>query len=367
MSKRYAVRSPALERAMARAAQMQAAADAKIHPAPPNPDLLPAKPVVAPPPTLQPDDNLEWLEEVDGLFLRQHVMPLAALVGTCFEPANRFMLAPLAKGAIIPDELTSAFLYPVRAAMEAMPQPVRAAEEGGCADRVCCPLTRGFAMDFVGPVAKDAAHDAAAAADNDAEGVRPTRTTPFFSVVRESACEPCGCWPVFFTNAQRLAIFDRRGEPIARAIEPIAVCRSCWTRTFIVVGADGQLLYTLRASDCGAQNKCNFCAPTCFNESYDVDVFGPDGEYLVSATWVWPGCACGASASDRSAVIIRFPAETSGASRAALLGGVMLVEYTSMELKRAQEGNSAVARDASYPRDDPRGMPAPAVRSMQRS
>ena len=78
-----------------------------------------------------------------------------------------------------------------------------------------------------------------------------------------------------------------------------------------------------------------------------MDVYAPDGSYVTTVTWVWPGCACG-SFADRSDVIVRFPSDANYAQRAALMGGVMLVEYTSMELKRTQEGNSAVARDSSY-------------------
>ena len=61
---------------------------------------------------------------------------------------NRFMLAPLASGVALPEDLTSAFAYTVRTHMDAMPGTVRAQEVGGAMDRVCCPLTRGFSMDF---------------------------------------------------------------------------------------------------------------------------------------------------------------------------------------------------------------------------
>ena len=102
------------------------------------------------------------------------------------------------------------------------------------------------------------------------------------------------------------------------------------------------ILGTLRASDCGSFGGCNFCAPSCFNEAYDVDVFDPEGAYVGSVTWVWPGCACGGDV-DRSHIVLRFPKGASAEKRAALVGGVMLIEYTHMELKRMQEGNSASA------------------------
>ena len=300
-------------------------------------------------PALAPDaDGLEWLAEYEGLILRQHVVSLPAFSGC--EPANRFMLAPLASGTVLPDELTSAFLVPVRAAMEAVPT-LQAREEGSCTDRTCCPLTRGFYMDF-----------------SDAE------QKPYFTVVRESACEPCGCWPICYTRAQTLGVLDRRGALVARAVEPVAVCKACWTRSYLAVDAEGELLYTLRASDCGSQTGCNFCAPSCLNETYDVDVYGPDGGYLDSMTWVWPGWTCGGPA-DRSDILMRFPKGSSVTQRAALFSGTLLVEYTSMELKRMQDGNASTGssggaggQQARYAGDgDTGGTVAPTASTMDRS
>ena len=45
----------------------------------------------------------------------------------------------------------------------------------------------------------------------------------------------------------------------------------------------------------------------------------------------------------RSHIVLRFPKGASAAKRAAFVGGVVLIEYTSMELKRMQEGNSPSA------------------------
>ena len=313
----------------------------QVTPEPPQalPPVKPPAPAVTGIPGLLPDERgFEWLEEHDGVVLRQTVA-LTPLNGC--EPTTRLMLAPLAYGAELPDELSASWALPVRAAMDAEPV-LHAREYGSCTDRVCCPLTRGFVMDFA-----------------DAHGA------PYFTVVRPSAFEPCGCWPLFFTRAQALSILDRKGELVARAIEPVKVCGACWTRSFVTVDTMGEPVYTLKASECGSQAGCNWCAPSCFNESYDVDVYAPDGGLVGAATWVWPGCACGNGVTDRSNIVIRFPRGSTAEHRLALIGGVLLVEYTSMELKRLQEGTGG---SAGAPRHSVKTAPggAPANVEMER-
>lgn len=283
---------------------------------------LPPPTIVGVPALLPEERGFEWLEDHDGVFVRQHVVaPLAVCA-----PTNRYMLAPLAADALarLPDELTNTWAYPVREQMEMVPV-LHAGEVGDWQDRVCCPLTHGFNMDF-----SDAAH------------------SPYFSLERASVCEPCCCWPVLFARAQALSVLDRRGSVVARSVEPVAPCRACWTRSYLAVDADGAPLYTLRASDCGSQTGCNFCAPTCFNQSYDVDVFAPDGTFLTSATWVYTGWSC-AAASDRSNILIRFPPGSSAAQRAALVASMLLVDVTAMEIKRLHEGSGSAGarRDAT--------------------
>ena len=273
-------------------------------------------------PRLMPEDSgLEWLEGTAGLFLRQHT-GLIPLTGC--EPPNRFMLAPLTNGARLPklNELTASFAYPVGKAMESVPA-LHAREEGDCLDRTCCVLTRGFSLEF------------ADAADN-----------PYFFVDRPSRCEPCGCWPILYSRAQSLSLLDRKGALVSRAIEPVAPCKSCWTRRYVVVDPTGTPIYTIHASDCGSQNGCNFCAPSCFNESYEVDVYAPDGTYVNSSAWVWPGCNCG-GVTDRSMVVIRFPDGSDASQRAALLGGMLLIEFTAMEMKRLTDGNGGSGAPSS--------------------
>ena len=77
----------------------------------------------------------------------------------------------------------------------------------------------------------------------------------------------------------------------------------------------------------------------------------------------------------RSHIVLRFPKGASAAKRAAFVGGVVLIEYTSMELKRMQEGNSPSAsgggnadRYQSQSKQQPTAAPAgaPHVEQMER-
>ena len=80
------------------------------------------------------------------------------------------------------------------------------------------------------------------------------------------------------------------------------------------------------------------CAPTCFNEAFDIDVYGPDDQYINTSTFVWPGCNCG-GLTDLSNFAIQFPPGSTADQRATLLAGMFLVEYTVNELRRQNNNN----------------------------
>lgn len=272
------------------------------------------KPVLTGVPRLtEHDRGIQWLEHFDGLFVAQNVESLD--VGLQQVTSNAYTLAPILPDAEVPQELTTAYAYTLRAAMESV-KGLKGHETGTCFHRVCCPLTRAFDMRFV-----------------DSDG------TLFFSVERPHVLEPCTCWPFLFSRSQYLSLLDREGKIVVNAFEPVGFFKACWTRTFVAMDVDGTPLYTLRASDCGTQNGCNFCAPTCVNESYEVDVFSPEGEYINSSAFVWPGCSCGAA--DRTNLLLRFPQHADATQRAGIFAGLMLVDYTVLEILRLREGNSS--------------------------
>jgi hypothetical protein len=128
---------------------------------------------------------------------------------------------------------------------------------------------------------------------------------------------------------------------MSKAFEPVSLFKTCWTRRFMVMDENGSPIYHLRASDCGTQEGCNACGPSCLNESYNVDVYTPDGVYVNSSTFVWPGCNCGGPLSERSNLLIRFPRDSSARQRTALIAGLMLVDYTAMEVHRLKDGSTS--------------------------
>ena len=127
--------------------------------------------------------------------------------------------------------------------------------------------------------------------------------------------------------------------------------------------SDHKHILTLKASDCGTQYGCNFCAPSFINESYDVEVYSPEGEYINTSSFVYPGFTCGTQ-TDRSNLVVRFPPSLNGAGRAGLLGGLMLVEYTAMEMIRLRSFSSG-ASTGGFGKPVPGGG-APTCNEMER-
>ena len=90
----------------------------------------------------------------------------------------------------------------------------------------------------------------------------------------------------------------------------------------------------MRTSECGTSSGNNCCAPSCFNASYDLDVFDAGERSVVArAANVWPGCNC-AGATDRSNIILRFPRDADPKRRAALVAATMLVEFAHFEWRK---------------------------------
>ena len=95
-------------------------------------------------------------------------------------------------------------------------------------------------------------------------------------------------------------------------------------------------MYLLKAGDCGTEKGNNCCAPSCLNGDYAIDMYTPDGNYVDSHSFVWPGCTLG-GLTDRSNMAIKFPDGASATDRAGIVGGMMLIEYAVMEYKRQRE------------------------------
>ena len=119
-------------------------------------------------------------------------------------------------------------------------------------------------------------------------------------------------------------------------------CRPCWrcARSFVAENERGEANYRVRTSECGTSQGNNCCAPSCFNQSYVVDVFDPEEAHVVARSAnVWPGCNC-AGATERSNIVLRFPKNATDRERASLVAATVLVEFAHFEWKKGdnQEG-----------------------------
>ena len=260
-----------------------------------------------------PTAGLGFLQDIDGLFIQERVEFLEAFTGC--DTKNVYHITPIQRGALpdptgqMPPEWIERFtrqanFYPL----------LKAKEESQCAERVCCPLFRSFEMDF-----KDGAG------------------AVFFSLRRPYRCTvhtPC-----FMCAPQELALLDAHGAAAAAAREEFRAGWCC-ARPFVAAGGsdsakyESEDYYRVRTSECGTSSGNNCCAPSCFNASYDVDVFDAGERSVVArAANVWPGCNC-AVATDRSNIILRFPRDADPKRRAALVAASMLVEFAHFEWRK---------------------------------
>ena len=84
---------------------------------------------------------------------------------------------------------------------------------------------------------------------------------------------------------------------------------------------------------------CNFCAPTCFRESYVIDLYEGDKLLESPSAFVWPGCNCG-GLTDRSNFVVNFPDDATPEKRAGIIAGMMLIEYAVNEKKQQDNKNN---------------------------
>jgi hypothetical protein len=253
-----------------------------------------------------PTAGLGFLQDIDGLFIQERVEFLEAFTGC--DTKNVYHITPIQRGALpdptgqMPPEWIERFtrqanFYPL----------LKAKEESQCAERVCCPLFRSFEMDF-----KDGAG------------------AVFFSLRRPYRCTvhtPC-----FMCAPQELALLDAHGAAAAAAREEFRAGWCC-ARSFVAAGGgdsakyESEDYYRVRTSECGTSSGNNCCAPSCFNASYDLDVFDAGERSVVArAANVWPGCNCagrdGPLEHHPAVSPGRGPETTRGARRGDHAGGV---------------------------------------------
>lgn len=269
-----------------------------------------AAPMLPPPPQAMTGSSADFLAGMDGVFMKQQIEMLEALTGC--ETKNRYHVTAVPQGT--PDPPPKQWLQQFKQNAQNTPL-MHAKEQSECFQRICCPFFRAVTLPFV-----------------DATG----RT--FITVERPFNCDCCYMPPLYTCTQQELVVKDASGNVIASAKERGYCCTSCCTRTIDAFDPMGNVLYTVEASECGSSRGCNVFAPSCLNESYDVDVKDSAGNLVAVSSWVFPGCNCGGLTEVTNA-LIRFPANAPPTHRAALLGAMMLVEYTVIEF-RSQKNNN---------------------------
>ena len=272
-----------------------------------------------------PTAGLGFLNDIDGLFIQERIEFLEAFTGC--DTKNVYHITPIQRGALPDPTGVMSPEWIERFTRQANFYPLlKAKEESDCMERVCCPFFRSFTMDF-----KDGAG------------------TTFFTLKRPFKCSvntPC-----LMCNPQELTLINAHGEHAAKAREEFR-CGWCCSRSFVAEGGGGGGMdgilsnesnnskyenseyYRVRTSECGTSNGHNVCAPSCFNASYDMDVFDAGERTVVARSAnVWPGCNC-AGATDRSNIVLRFPRDADPKRRAALVAATMLVEFAHFEWRK---------------------------------
>jgi len=203
-------------------------------------------------------------------------------------------------------------------------------EESECFERICCAPFRGFSLPFM-----------------DSQG------TTFLTIERPCVFDPCYNPPLHACCAQTLTVKNAQGAVISTVEMPAGCCTGgCCAAKFIAKDASGNTLYWLRAAACGTKSGAcgNVCAPSCCNEAFDIDVYGPDDKYINTSTFVWPGCNCG-GLTDLSNFAIQFPEGSTPEQRSALLAGMMLIEYTVNEMRRQNNNQNGGGGGGAPPKN----------------
>jgi len=260
----------------------------------------------------------DFLNTMDGVFVRQQLEVLELISGC--ETKNKYNIVGIPQGTQFPPpgQMNSGWTSNLRSQAGDMPL-LKAKEESECMERICCPLFRGLKLPM-----KD--------------GTGAT----FLTIDRPCIFDPCYTPPWCACCGQEMTLMNNANQPISTVkMQPGCCVGGMCATYFHVKSPTGEPMYTLRASDCNTQaGACgNCCAPTCCNESYDIDVYGPDMKYINTSAFVWPGCNCG-GLTDLSNFTVQFPEGATADQRASLLGAMFLVEFTVNEFRRQNNNNN---------------------------
>jgi len=295
-----------------------------------QPAVAAAVPVASMPQQAGPvGSSQDFLMTMDGLFVRQQLELMEAITGC--ETKNRYNVTPIPAGTQFPPPggVNSGWTQGFRAQAGDFPL-LKGKEESECFERICCAPFRGFSLPFM-----------------DSQG------TTFLTIERPCVFDPCYNPPLHACCAQTLTVKNAQGAVISTVEMPAGCCTGgCCAAKFIAKDASGNTLYWLRAAACGTKSGAcgNVCAPSCCNEAFDIDVYGPDDKYINTSTFVWPGCNCG-GLTDLSNFAIQFPEGSTPEQRSALLAGMMLIEYTVNEMRRQNNNQNGGGGGGAPPKN----------------
>lgn len=256
-----------------------------------------------------PTKGLGFMSTYDGLFIQQKIEVFEAISGC--DTKNRYHITPIPQG--MPDPAPPEWVKNFKETAAAAPM-LKAKEESECMERICCPQFRSFTMPFM-----------------DGAGVAFfTLQRPYHCSINTPCCNLC---------PQEINLNDASGAPAAHAIEDFKMCWCC-TRVFSANDEMKVPQYKVHAGECSSSRGCNICAPSCFNESYDMDIYDAAETKVIGVmSSIFPGCNCG-GLTERSNLILRFPAEATPKQRASLVAALMLIEFAHFEWKRQENKNS---------------------------
>mmetsp|Transcript_41533 Transcript_41533/g.50344 ORF Transcript_41533/g.50344 Transcript_41533/m.50344 type:complete len:281 (-) Transcript_41533:276-1118(-) len=251
------------------------------------------------------DNGTNFLVTTDGLFIKQRLELLEAF--TNCETKNKYFIALMPRDTPIDKD-----------ALSALPELMSAKEQSECFERICLPNLRSVNLPFSDSIGRQ-----------------------FFSFSRPCTCT-CILPGVCGINNQAGQMYDQAGRQISHIEEEVR-CGWCCTRVFHASAAGGNMQYTGHVAECNTrEDGCNFCAPSCFNDKFTVDVFKHGAEEAAPVTkiyFIWPGCNCG-GLTDRSNIAVKFPPGASADERASLVGMAMLTEYSYFEWRKNQDNNN---------------------------
>lgn len=271
-----------------------------------------------------PASSTAFLQDVPGLFVTQRPVLLEVL--TNLQGANRYNVISLPDGEL-PSARTLSTMFSTSTRSEAKYKPLlKANEQSDFCQRNFCPMFRSLTMPF-----------------------KDMKDNTFITLEREFVWDPCYMPPSYSCRRQRLETKNAAGEALSTAETSSGCCSAGLCASWVdVKDGDGRRVFSLRVSDCnthaGAFGNC--CAPTCINQTYDVDLYDADGEYVNTSAFLWPGCTCGGLLGLSDMAIV-FPKSATADRRASILGAFMLVELTVQEFKRISNSSRTNNRGPS--------------------